>query len=175
MEKDIKAYQQGNLDGLCGVYALVNAYKLVNKQSGEPQKAWKRLFHAALAEIGEERVLDVLQSGMHINILLSINKRVFQKKCPHIRLKRPFLRIHPTTQLIMLKITEILSTKRGVVLLSYSCRRYGHWTVIHDETLHNYLLADSSNIKYLRKKSFEGKAPSHHFEEVLLIVFHSSS
>ena len=64
----IAPYRQGELDGLCGVYAIVNALRLVleSHPAGFTRRDWEQLFHTLLATIDNGRggVCHVVANGM---------------------------------------------------------------------------------------------------------------
>lgn len=57
----MKPYLQGNLDGLCGVYSLINAARLVGGPKGKRNS--QRLLHACLAALKEK--MDLAQAVSH--------------------------------------------------------------------------------------------------------------
>lgn len=144
-------YQQGQLDGLCGVYALVNA---VDYLCGPlSTKEAQQLFFAILKHLEDKPPLARrCCDGLVINDLAGVLNSVV---CKHYPIKRykPFHRqpgIDKTRYLQSLQ--TFLHQPNTLVLLALE-GYYSHWTLIHritDKTLRTY---DSSGMRYVLKSS----------------------
>ena len=142
-----KPYQQGDLDGLCGVYALVNA---VDYLCGPlSKKSARRLFHQILTHLEDKGPLaSRCIEGIMINDIASILKTVI---CPHypIRRYKPFHRYPRVNQHHYLKtLREFLAQPNTIVLIAIECQ-YNHWTLVHHMTDKTMQTWDSSDLHYL--------------------------
>ncbi len=169
MQKAIKVYKQGNLDGLCGLYSLINAYKLITTRTHRKFYACS-LFRRSIKHIGKERILEVLEQGINVNLLLNMNKQIFQKKYPKVQLKRPFLRKKVGIEEKMKEISSILFHRKGVIIIGLYNKYINHWTVICAENEYAYILADSDSLRLLKKQSFLGEKPYYNLDEVLVVL-----
>jgi hypothetical protein len=58
-------FQQGNLDGLCGVYAIINAARLLAQRRRLPRAVWLELFEALTERLQDDGVLsDAVPHGI---------------------------------------------------------------------------------------------------------------
>lgn len=58
-------FQQGNLDGLCGVYAIINAARLLAQRRRLPKAVWLELFEALTERLQDDGALsDAVPNGI---------------------------------------------------------------------------------------------------------------
>lgn len=87
----MEPYWQGSLDGLCGIYSIINAVRIV--VGGISAEKCYRLFFKILTALEEKHSLPyVVSSGVEINGLAHIFKTVIEKEYPVVKRSKPFHR-----------------------------------------------------------------------------------
>jgi hypothetical protein len=147
----LRPYHQGKLDGLCGIYATINAMRLVC--NGQPQRCTlpgKALFEACLVHIESIPPLsDVVADGMSTLQLLSclrlVKKYLQTKRNIRIRITRPLVGSGlDRLDGVIKALRQFLTTDHRSVLIGYSDWYGGHWTVIQSVGPSHFNLADSA-------------------------------
>lgn len=165
----LKPYRQGAFDGLCGVYSVINAMKLIAKNSdGFSEEFCELLFNAlirhATLKIGVRRLI---RSGTPHRLMRSflrgscdyVSRNRKLKPC----VKRPLLRQG------RLSIDSVIDTMRRK-LATQPCSFiveiggvHSHWTVIRDISKAQVHLFDSDGLKVLNigelRMSYEQPKP----------------
>lgn len=146
-----KPYQQGDLDGLCGVYALVNAvdYLCGPLTKDEAQDLFEQIltYLESRAPLAQRCV-----EGIMINQIASILKDVICKQYP-IQRYRPFHR-QPriSKQRYLQTLRKFLRQSNTLVLVALE-GHYSHWTLIRRITGRTLITYDSTHLRYLLKRS----------------------
>ena len=145
-----KPFQQGHLDGLCGVYALVNAVHLLCGLTHEQAQA---LFLACLSTLDQRGSLARhCVAGLSIHDMTLILKRVICNGYPIVRSKPFHRQPHVDEHLFLQAITEFLEHPHTVVLTSIG-GLHDHWTLFSRITPHTIQLYDSGGLNYLLTRS----------------------
>lgn len=142
-----KPFQQGDLDGLCGVYALVNA---VNYLCGPlSNREARQLFKQILAYLeGKAPLASRCSNGIVINEVAGILKTVICKQYPIQRFK-PFHRLPGVNkQRYIQTLSEFLDEPNSIVFLALE-GHHGHWTLVYRITGKRLLIYDSGAIRYV--------------------------
>ena len=170
----ISAYRQGRLDGLCGVYATINAVRLTCSTPNQRFSIFgKRLFEACLNHLALNWPLaDVVANGMTNEQLLACLKLVKShlkiKRKINIRLTRPLIGSSHKTLADVIDVMAVFLSQHGrSIILGYSTLDGGHWTVVRSVGVTAFNLVDSSGASRLtfaqltyrnwRKAKAEGK------------------
>ncbi|MDY6904067.1 MAG: hypothetical protein SWH61_05210 [Thermodesulfobacteriota bacterium] len=125
----MKPFRQGDLDGLCGIYSVVNAVRYIKKLSSEQSED---LFYQCLSAIEKEnRLSDIVAKGINLTILTTLFKEIID---PNFGIKRtrPFhKRKDVSLDCYWNHIATFLKTPERVVLASIDCSDcIGHWSII---------------------------------------------
>lgn len=146
-----KPYQQGDLDGLCGVYALINAVDYLCGPLSRSQA--RRLFKQILVHLETKAPLaSRCTHGIVINDIAGILKYIVCKQYPIQRFK-PFHRQPGVNkQLYLQTLTEFLQQPNSIVFLALE-GYHGHWTLVYRITDKKLLIYDSSEIRYVLLRS----------------------
>jgi len=142
-----KPYRQGDLDGLCGVYALVNAVDYLCGPLSN-RKA-RQLFQQILTHLEARAPLaSRCTYGIVINEIAGILKFVI---CQHYPIQRykPFHRqpwVNKSRYIQTLR--TFLQQPNTIVLLALE-GYHGHWTLVHQITDKTLMTYDSSEIRYV--------------------------
>jgi hypothetical protein len=145
-----KAYRQGRLDGLCGVYALVNALRLLCPKLDED--ACERAFCALIRARARQKCspLSIISGGLSRQELLSLiglwqrfAVREFGITLTVSRLKVP----EQTLRGIWKGLCRALDGKSVAIVGLDGVER--HWTVAHAATKRTLRVADSCGLRMI--------------------------
>lgn len=142
-----KSYSQGQLDGLCGVYSLVNAVAYVNRSS---DRQCRRLF-AHLYEIAVGVQPLVATHGLTFAQLAPVvaGANLYLRPRRQIRHSRPFRYVRFAAAASYFDaLGARLADPRACALLSCG-KGWNHWTIAERVTPTYVHLRDSSHPRYL--------------------------
>lgn len=146
-----KPYRQGDLDGLCGVYALVNAVDYLCGPLSK-RKA-KKLFAQMLTHLESKAPLATRCSlGTSINEIGGILKYVVCTQYPIQRHKPFHLKSMVSHTVYIETLREFLQQPNTIVFLIL----YGHlnhWTLVRKITDKTLVTHDSCEIRYVLRGS----------------------
>jgi len=140
-----KAYRQGRLDGLCGVYALINALRLLCPKADE--EACERVFCALIRARQTASPLTVIHGGLSRREMLRLIGfwQRFAIKELGIRLTVCQLKMsEPTLRGIWKGLRRALDGKSVAIVGLDGIER--HWTVVHTATERTLRLVDSCGL-----------------------------
>jgi hypothetical protein len=149
----MKPYRQGDLDGLCGIYSIVNALRLVCNLNNDECLI---LFKESLALLEKNKKLsEIVALGTSIVLLTRVFREVIDKKYP-IKRTKPF---HKNKDVTLNEywnaLKEFLSEPNRVVIIGIDGDDWdGHWTVIESVTPKMLVQFDSYDGKWLYKKNY---------------------
>ena len=146
-------YRQGRLDGLCGVYAVINAVRLAC--AGERRRIHlpsRLLFEACLSFLElNQNLRESIIHGMDTDTILAclriVQNYLQVKRGIELRQSRPFLRKRGLGIAdIAHNVRLFLAKPHRSVLLGYDAARPddGHWTVVQGVAHTHFILLDSS-------------------------------
>jgi len=147
--KEMKPYIQGALDGLCAIYSIVNAARIIS-DIGEEES--KKLFKQILIYLeNSEDLSRVLTEGIGLNTVGSILRDVANGKM-HDR-NMPF-KHRPETSLDEFW-SEMLAFLGGgskrAILIGLGGRMWDHWSIVHAISDRQIYFFDSYKLKSLKR------------------------
>lgn len=151
----IAPYKQGDLDGLCGVYAIINALRLT--VSGI--RPLSRRECATLFEEGVELIVEHAgASGVGVGIDFPMWRALCERLCVRasamtlLRLKqvRPFAGCHSVRRRALLCELEA-QVARGLAVAIHLAGAYNHFTVLVGHTERRLNLYDSGGCRWIGK------------------------
>jgi hypothetical protein len=149
-----RAMRQGELDGLCGIYAIINAarYLLPQLHARECEKLFRKL--VSCLEKRLKRPLRAVADGIGFGVLTKLAKRAarFVKRRFGVKLKARSLkarRKHRTVEGLCSALAE--RTKQGCVAIIGIAGAEEHWCVVYKVTGRSLSVLDSSGRAYLRR------------------------
>ena len=154
----IEPYQQGKLDSLCGLYAVINAARLVYFESSPlSRQRCKGLFAEGIDFLNAKRgSRDAPHWGMSVGRQRKLAKALLNGEAladlPKLRLGPA---LPPMTDIDHLQDTIETAIAGGDVLLACFHGRISHHTVIVGQTPTRVLLFDSDGMKYLNKSGLQ--------------------
>jgi predicted acetyltransferase len=140
-------YEQGYLDGLCGVYSVINATRLIYK--GMREEEGMQLFSACMRHVETRKSLGkVSTKGVDEKDIWSILRKVVLLKYA-IRVERPFAKIENQSTKAYLNVLHdyFNQGKRRAAIICLFCDDWDHWTVIRSISPKRIILFDSSMMK----------------------------
>lgn len=152
----ITPYQQGRLDALCGLYALINALRVLHAPSRPlPVRCCKELFATGMdvltAKSGSKAAV---HSGMSVTrqrkLARAILKSAILRPLPKIVLRAPLPR---ATTMEALDRSLQAAIASGDVLLVCFHGRLSHHSVIVGISPARIILCDSDGLRYVLKAS----------------------
>lgn len=146
-----KPYRQGQLDGLCGVYALINA---VDVLCGPLNKRQAQALFLDILSFLESRgsLAERCVHGVAIHDIAAILKHVICSRYPIVRSK-PFHRCKRVDLALYLQsLTAFLAHPRTVAFVAIE-GHYNHWTLVSNVTDKSIVLHDSDQMHFLLRSS----------------------
>lgn len=156
--KRIEPCQQGGLDSLCGLYALINAMRLVFAEMAPLSgQSCKRLFSEGMDFLTAKRgSRDAAHWGMTVRRQRKLAKALFKSEVLEgLHKLRLGLAMPPITRAEELDAAIGASLKSGAVLLVCLHGRISHHSVIVGHTPDRVLLFDSDGMQFIRKGSIK--------------------
>lgn len=147
--REMRPYIQGALDGLCAIYSIVNAARIIS-DIGEEES--KHLFKQILVYLeNSEDLRRVLTEGIGLATVGSIlrdvaNGRIHERNMP--------FKHRPETTLDELW-SEMMSFLNGAgkraILIGLGGRMWDHWSIVHAITDRQIFFFDSYKLKTLMR------------------------
>jgi hypothetical protein len=152
MELPITPFQQGDLDGLCGVYAVLNAARILCPEIDDDY--CDELFAVVLEKLAKslKKPMRAVVNGTsrpHIALMVKAAAAEIERDL-EIKLKATGLKT-PKKKVALPQLWEALQEEIGsgaVVILALSGRR-DHWTVAYHMSDRTIRLADSNSLKVI--------------------------
>jgi hypothetical protein len=143
-----RPWRQGSLDGLCGVYALINGVRFIEPKINEDDSLL--LFSSLIEGMGEVGLLlrsvwRGLTARELIRLLPRLREIVQLRFDLDLTWERPFRRERVRTDTYVEWLRAALEPNgEKVVLLSWSCGgAYWHWSAAHRVSRHRIHILDS--------------------------------
>lgn len=143
---------QGKLDGLCGIYAVTNAAKLISKTRNTEE--WQEMFLKMMKlQIKHKRSMIFMVYGVNESRVAQILQRIIGPKLNTVY-RRPFKnRKKLSLTAFWDSVSEFLKTDcQRAVILTFETKDYGHWTVIQAITENRLILFDSTGRQFINRK-----------------------
>lgn len=156
--KELKPFHQGALDGLCAVYSIVNAARIISDLNAEEAK---RLFGEILAWLDEnEDLAKVLTEGITLNTVGSILREVAGSRIPERTM--PF-KHRPETSLDDFwneAMAFLAEGEKRAVLIGVGGRYWDHWTVSHAISEKEIYFFDSHRLRNMKRSRCTTNRPT---------------
>jgi hypothetical protein len=145
----MKPYLQGALDGLCAIYSIVNATRIV---AGIGNEEARELFNRIILYLEKTRDLsNVLINGIGLQTIGGILREVVGDRIQHRSM--PFKQ-HPETPLdeFWLEMIRFLEGgSRRAVLIGIGGPHWDHWSIVHAISEKQIHFFDSHKLKRLNR------------------------
>jgi hypothetical protein len=151
MQKDnhMKPYIQGALDGLCAIYSIVNATRIINRI---PDEEARDLFQQIVVYLEQNHHLgQVLTEGIGLPTIGGVLRDVVGDRIAHRYM--PF-KHHPETTLdefwsAMMQFLE--NGDQRAILIGIGGPFWDHWSIVHSITDRQIRFFDSHKLKQLNR------------------------
>lgn len=149
----IKPARQGDLDGLCGLYAMINALEFITARPPGPALQ-ARLFKALTDGLSAPRLRKALAEGLNGKELIKAAHLAFpeHKKAlgGTIEISRPLRRqAFRASADFVAALAQLIDPGDAAVVINFATPRYSHWTVVRAAKLDALTLKDSLSSKAL--------------------------
>lgn len=153
----VMPFKQGELDGLCGVYAVINALRLALATTRPMSRAEaESLFHAGAAvielhgQMGSATICGVSQK-LWRRIIAKLTTDAAEFAVSAVRARWPFRRRPAVTRTEVFGVIEAAIDQRHPVLVALS-GAHSHYTVICGYSAARFILFDSSTYKWIERR-----------------------
>lgn len=152
-----RARMQGNLDGLCGVYSVVNASLHLSRRRLNQDQV-KQLFRKLCSQLGRDRRLeDTLFDGMNFRtlgkLITTAATYLNEEGCGHLRRKIAFASAPSGLAEFWDAVTDHIEKHGpGSVILGMS-GKHDHWTCVGSIGENRISLVDSDGRHHLSRKN----------------------
>lgn len=149
-------YQQGDLDGLCGLYAIVNALHVIRTPGrGMAKREAQGLFVAGLTYLNRRTNLhryggDGMPPAMLHRLAVHLAARANQVTGGNVSIKRPVPR--PWKRAALLSTIDNALHRGAPVIIAFE-KAHDHYSVIVGSTANRYRLFDSSMLQWIARDS----------------------
>ncbi|MBI1309560.1 MAG: hypothetical protein GC129_06935 [Proteobacteria bacterium] len=146
----IEPFTQGELDGLCGIYAVINAYRLLWGDDFTHERA-ARLFKR-MAKAAPLAVFDGLTYHELLDLIALANRAVPAKlrlEVRHKEFRKPANGPAWRVDTYIKKLREEVNEGGQVAILGIQ-KAFNHFTLIHRVTPSTIKLTDSESMSHLR-------------------------
>ena len=168
----VRGFRQGSLDGLCGVYSIINAVKSAARNGGRPHikaaaAAWFsrdeafELFGALARHLERDRRLarsygEGIEPPTLVRLLRHADRWLRRSLGRRLIARRAFFRpARPRRARMVAKIERHLANPNTAALIGLHGHP-GHWTVASTVSRQVFRLADSDGGSWLRKSPLRG-------------------
>ena len=151
-----RPYLQGDLDGLCGIYAAVNALVvLAARQRSLPRSTCVALFRQGLAVVSANTSLaDAVVDGIEPDLWFAVVQRLAKTAGDQLDLEFRAVRLFEgqarVTRRRMRRGIELALDASAVVLVSLS-GAHDHYGLITAHTATRFVMSDSGQLRWLCK------------------------
>jgi hypothetical protein len=151
--RELAPLRQGELDGLCGLYAIINAVRLARYPARLRKPELDALFAEGLRVLSATRRLRyILADGMYDHVWTNMTAAVLARAAG-----RPGQSLALEDLLTSSRVRSMKSAHRvirhalhgGAPTLVLLTRSYDHWSVISGYTKSRYYLFDSSGYRWI--------------------------
>ena len=155
----MRPVKQGNLDALCGVYAVVNALEQVGVV-GRRSTLHRGLFEKLVLSMTPHQVRSSLICGLEAEDLLSISRKAFRwMRSAHgidLRMRRPFVdrEFEGTSDYFATLRTQSESWCHAVII-GFDLPGGSHWTTVRLIEGRRLYVRDSGRMTHLDLRRFE--------------------
>lgn len=153
----MRAVQQGTFDGLCGIYAILNALDGVGV-TGPRAHLHRNLFRNIVKATPPKTLADAVSHGLETEHLLAAARQGLRwlRRAHDIDLRLSRWRHQPTDKADFIKALAAVSRRPGhAVILCFAKPGLQHWSVVAKIDPHAIRLRDSGGLTHLEIDRFE--------------------
>jgi hypothetical protein len=158
-EGPLEPYKQGDVDGLCGAYSIINSARLIVKKLTEDDcmALLDRIIHHVEQK---KKISSIITGGLSVRDMEGVMKKVMPNEFG-IKAVRPFrTKKKVTINVFWNEVSKFINGNNGrkAVIIAIENHVWDHWTVIESISEKQARLFDSSEIARIdRKRCTTGK------------------
>lgn len=142
-------YEQGGLDGLCAIYSIVNAARII---SGIQDSSAKALFRHILEYLEQSHDLSrILSEGIGLTTIGSILRDVVGDLIPFRRMPYKNLSNIPLDEFWGEMISFLGAGGKRAILICLGGPMWDHWSIVHEITVRQIRFFDSHKLRRLNR------------------------
>jgi hypothetical protein len=140
----MEPYEQGALDGLCGIYSIINATrKVVKINSAQSQELFNNIMEFLDEKWGLKRVMI---DGISLHDISQVLNTIIKPQYP-IESYAPFWHFTDTSLDVFWNEMMIFTKANNAILIGIGGMVYDHWTVVESISNDQIKLFDSYKLK----------------------------
>lgn len=176
---DIEPYAQGDLDELCGLYAIVNGIRLANHPKSPLSRTDSmRVFHRGWRFLDRRGYADAVREGVSSDLWIKLADHVARYAAKHgiARIHLGRIAQHEEPEGLPRTIAVIEETVVGGTPVAVELRKsLNHFTVVSAVTDERWILFDSYGYRWIEKRSLGTRgARARHIIGSRAISFHAA-
>ncbi|MGV8080016.1 MAG: hypothetical protein AB2L22_08165 [Syntrophales bacterium] len=147
----LKPYEQGYLDGYCGIYSIINACRLIDPNLTEEEAGI--LFRKIMQYVETQKKLSLVSTGGLCTKDMEKLLKEFLPKAHRIAASRPFRRSNGMSKAAFFQaIKDYLEGGKGRAVIAYvRTVAWDHWTVVRKIKQGEVICFDSAAMDRFRK------------------------
>jgi len=154
----MKPYYQGALDGLCAIYSIVNAARIVSRITDVESRA---LFHEILQFLERKKHLStIFTEGIGLTTIGSILRNVVGDLIPSRRMPFKTQPDIPLDEFWSSMIDFFEEDPDRAILICIGGPVWNHWTIVQDITFRQIYFFDSHKLKRLSRNRCTTRRPT---------------
>jgi hypothetical protein len=144
----LEPYRQGNLDGLCGIYAAINAMRLATRSADIEEAFWEEAFQSLVLGI-EARIgiAEATLNGIGTKPLVAALKELAAESGfrwgRRFNVTQPFARLAKPSRSCLLQQLEWLASQPDTAVIVRLKQPHDHWTVVREVGPEGVIFFDS--------------------------------
>lgn len=159
IDNTLDALKQGDLDKLCGVYAIINAIRLGASSEILNKKTQRELMRSALQYLSKREMLqETLRYGMSSRNFVKLADKLLERSNRIVDAKLKITPFPRDGELPENFIQNELS--RNAPICARLKGPFDHFTVISGMTQKRYLLTDSNGLSWINRSSLRSRNSS---------------
>ncbi len=146
----MRPFQQGDLDGLCGVYSVLNAIKILGYR--DDVEGWQAILTDIFEFVKESKdSTDFLTDGISTPYISRVLGHIICIN-HNIKYSKPFHNKSADLSMLWDTIFSFLNTDfRRTAILCVDGHDYSHWSVVHSISKKRITLFDSDTMTWLNR------------------------
>lgn len=142
-------YEQGGLDGLCAIYSIVNAARII---SGIRDAEAKQLFRKILEYLEQSKELSmVLSEGIGLITISGILRDVVGDLIPYRSIPYKNLPQTPLDEFWNEMILFLHGGRKRAIIICLGGPMWNHWSIVHEITERQIRFFDSHKLRQLNR------------------------
>jgi hypothetical protein len=151
-----RPFQQGNLDGLCGIYALINAIRLTTADHLNLSKdEWTGIFACLLTEADAHTgATNLVTGGIGLGRMMPLARHAIDHIASNhgmeLTMSRPLIDLHkPSHRKLVAELRRLVKGPASAILIGIG-GHLDHWSVLRSVGDHTLGLFDSGGLRRIR-------------------------